>query len=116
MKCDPTDAEGPFNLGNMLWVNGRQIEAEAAFRAATRASVAWAVDHAVFSSVFFALGTVAALGAAAPRTVGCETARRAVSPALPAGIQAESIKKSLSLLRNYNKARYYRWFQSVLRG
>ena len=26
------------------------------------------------------------------------------------------MKESLSLLRNYNKARYYRWFQSVLRG
>jgi hypothetical protein len=31
------------------------------------ATVAWAVDHAVFGSVFFALGTVAVLGAAAPR-------------------------------------------------
>jgi hypothetical protein len=27
------------------------------------ATVAWAVDHAVFGSVFFALGTVAVLGA-----------------------------------------------------
>jgi len=26
------------------------------------------------------------------------------------------MKESLSLLRNYNKARYYRWFQSVFRG
>jgi hypothetical protein len=31
------------------------------------ATVAWAVDHAVFSSVFAALGAVAVLGAAAPR-------------------------------------------------
>ena len=37
MKCDPTDAAAPFNLGNMLRANGRKIEAEAAFRAATRA-------------------------------------------------------------------------------
>jgi tetratricopeptide (TPR) repeat protein len=37
MKCDPTDAVAPFNLGNMLRVNGRKTEAEAAFRAATRA-------------------------------------------------------------------------------
>src|SRR5262245_19129544 len=31
------------------------------------ATVAWAEDHAVFTSVFAALGTVAALGAAGPR-------------------------------------------------
>ena len=31
------------------------------------AGVAWAVDHAVFGSVFAALGVVAVLGAAAPR-------------------------------------------------
>src|SRR5262245_66499972 len=37
MKCDPTDAAPPFNLGNMLRANGRNAEAEAAFRAATRA-------------------------------------------------------------------------------
>jgi Flp pilus assembly protein TadD len=37
MKCDPTDAAAPFNLGNMLRVDGRKTEAEAAFRAATRA-------------------------------------------------------------------------------
>jgi tetratricopeptide (TPR) repeat protein len=37
MKCDPTDAAAPFNLGNMLRAAGRKIEAEAAFRAATRA-------------------------------------------------------------------------------
>jgi tetratricopeptide (TPR) repeat protein len=37
MKCDPTDAAAPFNLGNTLRVSGRKIEAEAAFRAATRA-------------------------------------------------------------------------------
>ena len=37
MKSDPTDAAPPFNLGNMLWANGRKVEAEAAFRAATRA-------------------------------------------------------------------------------
>ena len=37
MKCDPTDAAPPFNLGNMLQATGRKVEAEAAFRAATRA-------------------------------------------------------------------------------
>ena len=37
MKCDPTDAAAPFNLGNMLRTNGRRVEAEAALRAATRA-------------------------------------------------------------------------------
>jgi tetratricopeptide repeat protein len=37
MKCDPTDAAPPFNLGNMLRTNGRKVEAEAALRAATRA-------------------------------------------------------------------------------
>ena len=31
------------------------------------ATTAWAVEHAVFTSVFAALGTVAVLGAAAPR-------------------------------------------------
>jgi tetratricopeptide (TPR) repeat protein len=42
MKCDPTDAAPPFNLGNMLRANGRKVEAEAAFRAATRADPAFA--------------------------------------------------------------------------
>ena len=32
MKCDPTDAAPPFNLGNMLRANGRKVEAEAALR------------------------------------------------------------------------------------
>src|SRR5262249_58684786 len=27
MKCDPTDAAPPFNLGNMLRANGRTVEA-----------------------------------------------------------------------------------------
>ena len=31
-----TDASAPFNLGNMLRANGRNVEAEAALRAATR--------------------------------------------------------------------------------
>jgi tetratricopeptide (TPR) repeat protein len=35
MKCDPTDAAPPFNLGNMLRANGRKVEAEAALRAST---------------------------------------------------------------------------------
>jgi len=35
-KTDPTDASAPFNLGNMLRANGRNVEAEAALRAATR--------------------------------------------------------------------------------
>ena len=37
MKSDPTDAAAPFNLGNMLRANGRNVEAEAALWAATRA-------------------------------------------------------------------------------
>src|SRR5262245_27082552 len=36
MKCDPTDAAAPFNLGNMLRAHGRKVEAEAALRIATR--------------------------------------------------------------------------------
>jgi len=36
MKSDPTDASAPFNLGNMLRADGRNVEAEAALRAATR--------------------------------------------------------------------------------
>src|SRR5262249_33850040 len=36
MKSEPTDASAPFNLGNMLRANGRNVEAEAALRAATR--------------------------------------------------------------------------------
>jgi tetratricopeptide (TPR) repeat protein len=35
MRCDPTDAAAPFNLGNMLRTDGRKVEAEAALRAAT---------------------------------------------------------------------------------
>src|ERR1700756_1284225 len=42
MKCDPTDAAAPFNLGNMLRSNGRKVEAEAALRAATRADPTFA--------------------------------------------------------------------------
>jgi tetratricopeptide (TPR) repeat protein len=42
MKCDPTDAASPFNLGNMLRANGRKVEAEAALRAATRADPTFA--------------------------------------------------------------------------
>jgi tetratricopeptide (TPR) repeat protein len=37
MKCDSSDAAPPYNLGNMLRANGREVEAEAALRAATRA-------------------------------------------------------------------------------
>jgi tetratricopeptide (TPR) repeat protein len=36
MKSDPADASAPFNLGNMLRVNGRFAEAEAALKTATR--------------------------------------------------------------------------------
>ena len=36
MKSDPTDASAPFNLGNMLRADGRNVEAEAALRTATR--------------------------------------------------------------------------------
>jgi tetratricopeptide (TPR) repeat protein len=36
MKCDPTDASAPFNLGNLLRASGRNVEAEAALRTATR--------------------------------------------------------------------------------
>ena len=42
MKCDPTDAAPPFNLGNMFRATGRKIEAEAALRAATRADPTFA--------------------------------------------------------------------------
>jgi tetratricopeptide (TPR) repeat protein len=42
MKSDPTDASAPFNLGNMLRAAARTVEAEAAFRAATRANPAFA--------------------------------------------------------------------------
>ncbi len=42
IKCDPTDAAAPFNLGNMLRSNGRRVEAEAALRAATRADPTFA--------------------------------------------------------------------------
>jgi tetratricopeptide (TPR) repeat protein len=37
MKSDPTDASAPFNLGNLLRVVSRNVEAEAALRVATRA-------------------------------------------------------------------------------
>jgi tetratricopeptide (TPR) repeat protein len=37
MKSDPTDASAPFNLGNLLRAISRNVEAEAALRAATRA-------------------------------------------------------------------------------
>src|SRR5215467_6758920 len=37
MKCDPTDAAPPFNLGNMLRANGRNEIGRASCRAATRA-------------------------------------------------------------------------------
>jgi tetratricopeptide (TPR) repeat protein len=42
MKCDPTDAAPPFNLGNLLRADGRKVEAEAALRAATRADPTFA--------------------------------------------------------------------------
>ena len=42
MKCDPTDAAPPFNLGNMLRANGRKVEAESALRTATRADPTFA--------------------------------------------------------------------------
>jgi tetratricopeptide (TPR) repeat protein len=42
LKCDPSDAAPPFNLGNMLRANGRKVEAEAAFRAATYADPTFA--------------------------------------------------------------------------
>jgi len=42
MKSDPTDAAAPFNLGNMLKAEGRNIEAEAALRSATRADPSFA--------------------------------------------------------------------------
>jgi tetratricopeptide (TPR) repeat protein len=35
MKIDPHDATAAFNVGNLLRSNGRQLEAEAAFRTAT---------------------------------------------------------------------------------
>jgi hypothetical protein len=42
MKSDPTDASAPFNLGNLLRSVARNVEAEAALRAATRADPAFA--------------------------------------------------------------------------
>jgi tetratricopeptide (TPR) repeat protein len=36
MKTDPTDASAPFNLGNMLRADGRNVEAEAALWVAIR--------------------------------------------------------------------------------
>jgi tetratricopeptide (TPR) repeat protein len=42
MKCDPTDASAPFNLGNMLRAAARNLEAEAALRPATRVDPAFA--------------------------------------------------------------------------
>ena len=42
MKSDPTDASAPFNLGNMLRAYARNVEAEAALRAATRADPTFA--------------------------------------------------------------------------
>ena len=43
MKSDPTDASAPFNLGNMLRAYARNVEGEAALRAATRADPTFAV-------------------------------------------------------------------------
>ena len=42
MKSDPSDAVAPFNLGNMLRSKGGNVEAEAAFRAATCADPTFA--------------------------------------------------------------------------
>jgi tetratricopeptide (TPR) repeat protein len=42
MKSDPTDASAPFNLGNMLRAHARNVEGEAALRAATRADPTFA--------------------------------------------------------------------------
>jgi tetratricopeptide (TPR) repeat protein len=42
MKSDPTDAAAPFNLGNLLRVSARNVEAEAALRAATSADPTFA--------------------------------------------------------------------------
>ena len=38
MKMDPADPTAPFNLGNVLRSNGRNLEAETAYRAAVGAS------------------------------------------------------------------------------
>jgi tetratricopeptide (TPR) repeat protein len=37
MKIDPADPVAPLNLGNVLLSSGRNLEAEAAYRAAVRA-------------------------------------------------------------------------------
>src|SRR5215831_6419247 len=42
MKSDPTDASAPFNLGNLFRTVARNVEAEAALRAATRADPTFA--------------------------------------------------------------------------
>src|SRR5262245_8103723 len=56
MKCDPTDAAAPFNLGNMLRADGRKVEAEAAFRAAMRADPQFAVAWYYLSVLLDDLG------------------------------------------------------------
>jgi tetratricopeptide (TPR) repeat protein len=42
MKSDPTEASAPFNLGNMLRANARNVGAEAAFLTATRVAPTFA--------------------------------------------------------------------------
>ena len=60
----------PVAAPSNLEENGRQENTGLVKLAALSffcATTAWAVEHAVFTSVFAALGTVAVLGAAAPR-------------------------------------------------
>jgi tetratricopeptide (TPR) repeat protein len=42
MKSDPTNSSAPFNLGNLLRADGRNVEVEAALRAATRSDPTFA--------------------------------------------------------------------------
>jgi tetratricopeptide (TPR) repeat protein len=51
MKCDPADAAPPFNLGNICALPGRKVEAEAAFRAATRADRTFAEAWYILSDL-----------------------------------------------------------------
>src|SRR5262245_55382176 len=66
-----TRAEGgaagrcPFQICTLT--KRRKMEPNLAALSLFGATLAWGVDHAVFTSVFAALGTVAVLGAAAPR-------------------------------------------------
>jgi hypothetical protein len=62
-----TRARCPFQLGAEMDAKTTRGLVLLAALSLSSAGLAWAVDHAVFTSVFAALGAVAVLGAAAPR-------------------------------------------------